>query len=348
MKRILTPLALGLLAAGLAAQAQKLTANKVNSKLATVTAALGNTPKSASLTNTEIKKTTYISAMVKDTSRHEMAYAKLGVGLHHSWWGKYDRPGAWLTNYGRVYSAKKKGHAKAFNESFTWTYNTGKTLKGVMKVYFSGYYYGDKASITAQFEKDTLAPTKAGRFYIKKEYPINGNQSLSYTFSMVGTTATNKKAYFSGKLSFYFEPAVTLPTLQWVKPSKNNSSCGNGKIVGPNKVEFGKPFNVALDGANDAVADYGILFIGNSDKKFFFLPLPFTLGNSCKLQVNIFAIKMAQIDKNGHAAVPYTIPGTGFWARYFHPVYFQWAYKVNPTKNPIGMVLTDYGYIDKK
>ena len=139
---------------------------------------------------------------------------------------------------------------------------------------------------------------------------------------------------------------MTLPNLRWTASLGN--SCGNGKIGKTGTVQFGQKFTVDLNNATETGADKAMLFIGNSDKKFFFLPLPFTLGNSCKLQVNIFAIKMAQIDKNGHAAVPYTIPGTGFWARYFHPVYFQWAYKVNPTKNPIGMVLTDYGYIDKK
>jgi hypothetical protein len=74
--------------------------------------------------------------------------------------------------------AEKKGYAKAYNESFTWTYNTGKTLNGVMKVYFSGYYYGTKASITAMFGNVPLTPPKPGKFYIKKEYKIQGAKSL--------------------------------------------------------------------------------------------------------------------------------------------------------------------------
>ncbi len=346
MRKALLPLALGVLAAGLVAQTpvQKLHADLPGGVAAKVLKLSSKTYKAG-----DIVKPLFLTAFDKGKMRYNFAYAKLAAGLHRRM-GHYYHPGAYLSVYGKVYG---KGEAGAKAPKFTWGYGIpGKKLNGVLKVYFHGFIYGP-AAIKGFIGKKLFAYTKPGRYNFHLDVPVKNATRVVLTYGIreagLKSTSIRGRGYFNATISFQFFPTVVQPGLKWVDyPNKN---CAAGKLGHKGEVGFGKKFYITLSGAKDInpAKKYAMLFIGNSDKKFFFLNLPLNLASAgargCYLYTNIMGVRIARV-VNGAATIPFMVPGHGWFARFFKPIYFQFAYPSK--KNRLGLVLTNYASIQKK
>ena len=124
-------------------------------------------------------------------------------------------------------------------------------------------------------------------------------------------------------------------------------SCGGAIGVSTKTPAFGKEFKVTLSGA--AKEAFGIMHIGGSDNRFFFLRLPFDLrwlgAPGCSLYTSIENVRVFKTDKMGDNAQAFTIPAG--MARYFKGVYFQFGF-ANGGKNRLGLSFTDYLAVTKK
>ncbi len=346
MRKALLPLALGVLAAGLIAQTpvQKLHADQPGGVAAKVLKLNSKTYKAG-----DIVKPLILSAFDKGKTRCNFAFARLAAGLHRRR-GHHFRPGAFLNVYGKVYG---KGQAGAKAPKFTWAYGIpGKKLNGVLKVYFHGFIYGP-AAIKGFVGKKHFAYSKPGRYSFKVDIPVKNATRLALTYGIreagLKSASAKGRGYFNATISFLFFPGVVKSGLKWVDyPNKN---CAAGKLGHKGEVGFGKKFYITLSGAKDIdpARKYAMLFIGDSNKKFYFLNLPLNLTSAgaphCFLYTNIVGVRMARVVK-GAAAVPFVIPGHGSFARFFKPIYFQFAYPSK--KNRLGLVLTKYASVQKK
>ncbi len=348
MRNVLLSLALGVLAGGLAAQTpvQKLHADKVGGVAVKVVKGAQKVYHKGYVT-----KPILLSVFEKGMGRMDYAYAKIAAGLHRSM-GHHYRSGAYLAVYGKVYG---KGQAKSNGAKFTWTYRTGKPLNGYVKAYFHGFIYGP-AVLGGFIGKKSFAWKKPGRYNFTVTLPVKNMRSISLSYGLTGSlvsTSARGRGYFNGTISFQFFPAAVQPGLKWVDP-RQVKNCAAGKLAHRGEVGFGKKFYVTLSGATDLdpAKHFAMLFIGNSNKKFFFLNLPLNLTSAgapgCYLFTNIVAVRLAKVVK-GAAAVPFMIPGHGWYARFFKPLYFQYAYPSKKNrKNRLGLVLTNYAAVVKK
>ena len=205
---------------------------------------------------------------------------------------------------------------------------------------------------------EILAPPgesrKAGRYDFKVEVPVKGLSRVSLTYGIreagLKNSSARDKGYFNATISFQFYPTVVQPGLKWVDPLQRKN-CAAGKLAHRGEVGFGKRFYVTLSGAGDInpAKHFAFLFIGNSNKKFYFLNLPLNLTSAgapgCTLYTNIVTVRLAKVVK-GAAAVPFMIPGHGWFAKFFRPLYFQYVYPYK--KNRLGLVFTNYAAVVKK
>ncbi len=345
MRKVLLPLALGLLAAGLTAQTpvQKLRADKPGGVAVKVVKGVSQAYKAG-----DVVKPIFVRAFEKGTSRYNYAYAKLAAGLHRRM-GHYTRAGAYLSIYGKVYG---KGQAGAKGPRFTWYYRTGKPLNGIVRAYFHGFISGP-AILGGFIGKKSFGWKKPGKYSFTLTIPVKNMRSISLSYGLNGSLvsgSTRGKGYFNGMISFQFYPMVVQPGLKWVDPPQRKN-CAAGKLGHKGDVGFGKKFYVTLTGATDIdpAKHFAFLFFGDNNKKFFFLNLPLNLTSAgapgCTLYTNIVGVRMARVVK-GAAAVPFMIPGHSWFPRFFKPIYFQYAYPSK--KNKLGMVFTNYAAVVKK
>ena len=345
MRNVILSLTLGVLAAGLTAQTpvQKLHADKAGGVAVKVVKGASQSYKAG-----DVVKPIFVRAFERGTGHHEYAYAQLRAGLYPRM-GMHHRPGAFLSVHGKVYG---KGRAGAKGPKFTWYYRTGKPLNGVLKVYFHGYLYGS-AVMGGFIGKKSFGYKKPGRYNFSVTIPVKNMRSVSLSYGMSGSLVNGtarSKGYFGGTISFQFYPTLVQPGLKWVDP-KQKPNCAAGKLGHKGEVGFGKKFYVTLTGAKDIdpAKSMAFLLIGDNDKKFFFMNLPLELsyagGKNCYLFINIRGVRMARVVK-GAAAVPFMIPGGGWFGRFFRPLYFQFAYPSK--KNALGLVFTNYGAVVKK
>ncbi len=347
MRNVLLPLALGVLAAGLVAQTpvQKLHADLPGGVAAKVLNGSSKAYKAG-----DIVKPLYLVAFDKGKTRYNYAYAKLAAGIHRRMGHMGYHPGAYLSVYGKVMG---KGEARAKAPKFTWAYGIpGKKLNGVIKVYVHGFIYGP-ATIKGFIGKKLFSFTKPGRYDFKVEIPVKGLSRVALTYGIreagLKSASARGRGYFNATISFQFFPTPAQPGLKWVDP-KQVKNCAAGKLAHRGEVGFGKKFYITLSGASDInpAKKYAMLFIGNNNKKFYFLNLPLNLTSAgargCYLFTNIMGVRIARVVK-GAAAVPFMVPGNSWFARFFRPIYFQYAYPSK--KNRLGLVFTNYGAVVK-
>ena len=350
MKRLLLlPLGLALLSSGLPAQKQVVKALKGGGVYALANKGVKKTYDAGLVTKTLVRTAV-------DRKFFPPAFASASLVASPGKVVKF-KPGSELADKVKIAGVASGGVSAP---AFQWTYYPGKRVQGVIKVYFLGSLMGQgKIDAYVKFgdKIKTFPVTKQGPFRFALDIPVRLTEKVSLTYGIreAGLKSTTRmgRGSLDCRLAFYFEAKAVQPGLQWVDPKEQKPNCAKGKLGHEGDPAFGKAIKVTLSGARDTGKvrfPYAVLLIGNSNKRFFFFPLPLDLtrfgAKGCKLYTNIVASRVVRIDKNGNAAVPFMFPMMGGWTRWFRALYFQYAYST--TNNRMGLVFTNYASVVKK
>ncbi|MHC4513054.1 MAG: DUF4397 domain-containing protein [Planctomycetota bacterium] len=152
-----------------------------------------------------------------------------------------------------------------------------------------------------------------------------------------------------GEKSFrLFVQTVVQPTGSGALVGKvRGKACGGAISLSTTSPEFGKPYDVILEGGT--ANGYGFLHTGLSDSRFLLFRLPLDLGflgaSGCRLYQNTQVIQLVKLDAKGGVKVSQTVPNT--WAPWFREIHHQYSFRA-PGKNRVGLLLTEYASVEKK